>query len=42
MIMIGTTPSLYSRLSDNLIQSVDVTRYYDGFEFYDRNLTLRK
>ena len=39
---IGTTPSQYSRLSDNLIQSVDVTRYYDGFEFYDRNLTEGK
>ena len=39
---IGTTPSLYSRLSDNLIQSVDVTRYYNGYEFYDRNLTEGK
>lgn len=39
---IGNTASLYSRLSDNLIQSVDVTRYYDSFEFYDRNLTEGK
>ena len=42
MIMIGNTPSQYSRLSDYLIQSVDVTRYYDGYEFYDRNLTEGK
>ena len=40
--MISNTPSLYSRLSDCLIQSVDVTRYYDGYEFYDRNLTEGK
>ncbi len=39
---IGNTASLYSRLSDNLIQSVDVTRYYDSFEFYDRNLSEGK
>lgn len=39
---IGNTPSQYSQLSDNLIQSVDVTRYYDGFEFYDLNLTEGK
>ena len=39
---IGNTASLYSRLSDNLIQSVDVTRYYDNFEFYDRNLSEGK
>ena len=39
---IGNTPSQYSQLSDYLIQSVDVTRYYDGYEFYDRNLTEGK
>lgn len=39
---IGNTPSQYSRLSDYLIQNVGVTRYYDGYEFYDRNLTEGK
>ena len=39
---IGSTPSLNSRLSDNLILNVDVTRYYDGYEFYDRDLTEGK
>ena len=42
LIQMDSIPSQYSRLSDYLIQSVDVTRYYDGYEFYDRNLTEGK